>query len=103
MTDTAPARLTVLARLVIALVTLLCVAGVVWHGATFATMRRMLRGLADRPRGPMGFRFVLQPAMAAAIATITGLQDARHGRLPYPAALLRRPQPRLWPPHETPP
>lgn len=36
-----------------------------------------------RPSGPFGFRFVLQPAMAAFFAVMDGLADARAGRTPY--------------------
>ena len=50
-------------------------------------MRDMLiRGLANigsRFGGPMTFRVILQPTMAAILAVIAGLKDAREGRPPY--------------------
>jgi len=42
-----------------------------------------------RPGGPMTFRFILQPAMAAVMALRDGVKDARLGRRPYLWALLR--------------
>jgi hypothetical protein len=42
-----------------------------------------------RAGGPMTFRFILQPAMAAAMALRDGVHDARLGRRPYLWAMLR--------------
>jgi len=42
-----------------------------------------LQNLIDRISGPMAFRFVLQPAMAAIFAIRDGLRDARAGRPAY--------------------
>jgi|SRR5215469_14033395 len=39
--------------------------------------------LVARPSGPLGFRFILQPAMAAFLAARDGVRDARLGRSPY--------------------
>jgi hypothetical protein len=39
--------------------------------------------LIDRVSGPMKFRLVLQPGMAAVLAIIGGLRDARAGKPPY--------------------
>lgn len=39
--------------------------------------------LVGRVTGPMAFRFILQPAMAAFLAIRAGLRDARAGRPPY--------------------
>ncbi len=38
---------------------------------------------AARPAGMFGFRFFVQPAVAALIAIKTGLSDAREGRPAY--------------------
>ncbi len=46
--------------------------------------RDVLGGLT----GPMRFRFVLQPTMAAALALRAGVKDARAGRPPFLWALL---------------
>ena len=40
-------------------------------------------GLMDRVGGPMTFRLILQPLMAALLAVRAGLKDAREGRPPY--------------------
>jgi hypothetical protein len=46
-------------------------------------LSRQWQDLIDRPSGPMSFRFLLQPVMAAAFAIRDGLRDARVGRSPY--------------------
>jgi len=47
--------------------------------------------LLGRVQGPMKFRLVLQPVMAALFAIRAGLRDARGGRRPFLEALLREP------------
>ena len=44
---------------------------------------RFTTDMAARVGGPMSFRLVLQPAMAAFFAIRSGLADARAGRPPY--------------------
>jgi hypothetical protein len=44
---------------------------------------RFATDLVDRVSGPMKFRLVLQPLMAAAYAIYSGLKDAREGKPPY--------------------
>jgi len=44
--------------------------------------------LLGRLFGPLSFRFMLQPAVAAVLAVRVGLADARAGRPPYLRALL---------------
>lgn len=44
---------------------------------------RGLLDMIDRVGGPMTFRIVLQPTMAALLALRAGLKDAREGRPPY--------------------
>jgi hypothetical protein len=39
--------------------------------------------LVSRPAGPLAFRFILQPLMAAALAIRDGYKDAKSGRPPY--------------------
>jgi len=39
--------------------------------------------LIAQPRGPLGFRFILQPIMVIILAIRDGLKDAREGRSPY--------------------
>ena len=44
---------------------------------------RIVENLSDRVSGPMKFRMLLQPVMAAIFAIIAGLKDARTGKPPY--------------------
>lgn len=39
--------------------------------------------LVSRPAGPLAFRFILQPLMAALLAIRDGYKDAKAGRPPY--------------------
>ena len=52
---------------------------------------RVVTQLAARVSGPMKFRLVLQPTMAALFAIRSGLADARAGKPPYLWALLSSP------------
>jgi hypothetical protein len=44
---------------------------------------RMWTNFGDRVSGPMSFRLILQPTMAALLAIRAGLKDAREGRSAY--------------------
>ena len=46
-------------------------------------MTRIFENLADRVSGPMKFRLILQPLMAAIFAIRSGLKDAKEGRPAY--------------------
>jgi hypothetical protein len=89
-------------RLALGLVVGLMVLGVVCYGFATETLHRMWANLVARPSGPMTFRFILQPAMAAIAALRDGIKDARLGRRAYLWAILtgvRGPQGRggrLW-------
>ncbi len=83
MTDAEPRKLSLLAKLIVALILALIVAGIVWHGVSIPTFRRIWHDLVARPDAPMRFRFILQPLMAAIVAIRHGLKDARTGRSPY--------------------
>lgn len=52
---------------------------------------RQWHDLLARPSGPLSFRFILQPTMAAIAAVRAGLVDARTGRSPYFLALWTEP------------
>ena len=52
------------------------------------TWARIADGMVARVSGPMAFRLVLQPVMAAIFAIRSGLADARSGRPPYFWSLL---------------
>jgi hypothetical protein len=95
VSDAEQQQLGALAKVVIAALIMLLVAGVLWHGVAFATIERLLRQLVARPGGPMWFRFILQPAVAALAAIHDGRKDARLGRTPYLWAMLHRPGERI--------
>jgi hypothetical protein len=57
--------------------------GLIWYGLSAETHQRLWRDIAERPGGPMSFRFILQPIMALIAALHDGLKDARTGRSPY--------------------
>jgi hypothetical protein len=61
----------------------LLVLGLVWYGLSAEVHSRIWRDIFDRPGGPMSFRFILQPTMAALAALHDGIKDARLGRSPY--------------------
>lgn len=44
---------------------------------------RMWQNLSERPAGPLGLRFILQPIIASVLAVRDGVRDARTGRAPY--------------------
>ena len=44
---------------------------------------RVWENLLARPSGPMAFRFLMQPTMAAILAIRDGIRDGRTGRSPY--------------------
>ena len=99
MTDQPTTRQILLARIAIALIVGLAVAGVVWYGVSTEELSRVWRSIAARPGGPMTFRVVLQPAMAAVAALRDGVSDARLGREPYLSAIVfsaDRRGARLW-------
>lgn len=54
-------------------------------------LMRGLLNIADRIGGPMTFRVILQPTMAALLALRAGLKDAREGKPPYFWTILTRP------------
>ena len=77
----------------------LTVFGAVWYGVTVGDLERLWTDTLARPGGPMTFRFILQPAMAAVAAFRDGMEDARLGRTPYLLSILRGVEPRgarLW-------
>ena len=56
------------------------------------TLARISESLAGRVGGPLTFRLILQPLVAAALALRAGLADARLGRRAYVWALLSDPE-----------
>jgi hypothetical protein len=94
MADPEPQKLGLLAKLVLAFIVVLMVGGIVWHGFTAETLKRIWHDLITRPDAPMRFRFVLQPLMAAIVAIRDGLKDARTDRSPYFWTILGKPHER---------
>ncbi len=94
MTGAEPQKLSLLAKLIIAAILALIVTGIVWHGVSIPTFRRIWHDLVERPDAPMRFRFILQPLMAAIVAIRHGLNDARAGRSPYFWTMLGNPRER---------
>jgi hypothetical protein len=95
MAEIEAQELRVIGRLVIAIAVLLVVAGVVWHSVSIGVFQRIWHNLMERPAGPMSFRFILQPLMAAVMAVLDGLRDARTVRSPFFRAVLFEPQHRM--------
>ena len=78
-----------LARIALVLLVGLTIIGVAWYGLSADVLDRFWREIVARPGGPMSFRFVLQPMMAAIVALRDGINDARLGRMPYLYAIIR--------------
>ncbi len=57
---------------------------------------RFFGNLADRIDGPLTFRLVIQPIVAAALAIRAGVADGRAGRPPYFWAIVTHPEHRSY-------
>lgn len=53
---------------------------------------RMFRDLAERPGGPLAFRFYLQPLAAIFFGVRDGLLDSRHAKPPYLLSIFTYPE-----------
>jgi hypothetical protein len=91
MADTPSKSQILLARLVIVLMITFAAFGVLWYGFSEEVRHRVWQQLIERPTGPMAFRFILQPVMAAIAALRDGINDARSRRSPYFWTLLTNP------------
>jgi hypothetical protein len=80
-----------LARLVIVLLIAFTAVGVFWYGFSEEVRHRVWQQLIERPTGPMAFRFILQPVMAAIATLHDGVNDAKSRRSPYFWTLLTNP------------
>ena len=94
MTETPTRTQIRLAQAAVALMIAFIVVGAVWYGFSAEVRERVWQNLVDRPGGPMTFRFILQPCMAAIAALRDGVNDAKFGRAPYFWALLTNPSER---------
>ena len=84
----------IMAQSVVLASIVLFVLGVVWYGGESGVVQRQWQDLTGRPGGPMSFRFILQPIMAAIAAVHDGINDARLGRSPYFWTVLHDPEKR---------
>ena len=73
----------VIAYVAAVLLIALVVIGLLKYGLSSEVHQRIWRDISDRPSGPMMFRFILQPTMAAIAAFHDGVKDAATGRSPY--------------------
>ncbi len=99
VTEDASRTQILLARLVVVLVVAFIIAGLAWYGVSAQELQRIWQNIIARPGGPMTFRFILQPAMAAIAALRDGVKDARTARPPYLWTLLTneaKRDERLW-------
>jgi hypothetical protein len=83
MAGTATQGVRFMAWLVVVLAALLVVAGLARYGFSAEVHARIWRDIAERPGGPMSFRFLLQPTMAFVAALHDGIRDARNHSEPY--------------------
>ena len=88
MTEAPSKTKVLLAKAVVVLMIAMVVLGLFWYGFSAEVRERIWRQLLERPGGPMTFRFLLQPSMAALAALHDGIRDARTGRAPYFSTLL---------------
>ncbi len=70
----------------------LVAAGVIWNGVAHGGHAAAVASICSSgPGGPMSFRFVLQPVMAAIAALHDGITDARAHRSPYLWSMIHEP------------
>jgi hypothetical protein len=91
MTGTESSTQVLLARLAVGLLIAFAVLGLLWYGFSTEVHQRIWRDIFDRPGGPMTFRFILQPVMAAIAALHDGIRDAQTGRSLYFWTVLTNP------------
>jgi hypothetical protein len=91
MTQTASKNQILLARIAVVLMIAFIAVGVIWYGFSADVRQRVWQDLLDRPGGPMTFRIILQPIMAAIAALLDGIKDAKTGRSPYLWTVLTNP------------
>ena len=84
----APLGGRIMAWLVIVLAAALVVVGLACYGFSAEVHHRIWRDIAERPGGPMSFRFLLQPTMAFIAALHDGIRDAQTHRAPYLRSML---------------
>ena len=83
MNEVPSKRQIFMARMVLILVAILLVSGLIEYSNSPLERQSMLQDILARPGGPMTFRFILQPVMAAVAAFRDARKDAKAGRSPY--------------------
>ena len=83
MAEAAPRSQVLTARVAVVAVAILLALALLIYGFSAEVHRRLWHDIFERPGGPMSFRFVLQPVMAAIAAFHDGARDAGQGRAPY--------------------
>lgn len=91
MEPVASKKQVLMMRLSVVLVVGFILIGTIWYGLSETVQVRILQNIADRAGGPLSFRFILQPVMAAIAALRDGLTDAKTGRSPYLWTILTDP------------
>jgi hypothetical protein len=91
MEKTASKTEILLAQAAIILLIAFTAFGVGWYGLSDEVRHRVWEQFIARPTGPMAFRVLLQPVMAAIVAMRDGIADARAGRAAYFWTLLTNP------------
>jgi hypothetical protein len=83
MAEAASRSQVLAARAAVAAIAILIALALLLYGFSAEVHERLWHDIFDRPGGPMSFRFVLQPIMAAIAAFHDGAADARQGQEPY--------------------
>ena len=95
MTSDQPSRVArAMTWLVVALAAILLALGLLRYGWSMEVHHRFWTDILDRVHGPMTFRFLLQPTMAALAAVPDGIRDARFGHKAFFWSELRHPEAR---------
>lgn len=88
MSDAEPRSKVLVARIAVVAIAVLAALALLVNGVSIEVQQRLWQDVFDRPGGPMSFRFILQPLMAAVAAFHDGSKDARRGREPYLTRLI---------------
>lgn len=88
MAEAASRSQVLIARAAVAAIAVLAALGLFLYGLSADVHHRLWQDIFDRPGGPMSFRFILQPVMAAIAAFHDGARDARQEREPYLTRLI---------------
>ena len=94
MTAVPSKRQLTLARVALLALLALILLGLILNGASQDVFSRALHNILRRSGGPMSFRFILQPTMAALAALHDGIRDARTQQPPYVWTMLTHPESR---------